>query len=67
MGFNKVFGGGRKEKIDKCELLKYLPTYSHSETQAAPMLPLLLDFKEKCVDTFLKKVDEETREQSSGN
>ncbi|XP_047997651.1 uncharacterized protein LOC125235214 [Leguminivora glycinivorella] len=70
----KFLEEGKKRNIEDCELLKYQPTYSVSETQAVSMHQLVWNFKEKCVDEFLKKVElsaslitkveEETREQA---
>lgn len=71
----KFLEEGKKRKIQDCELLKYQPIHSVSETQAVSMHQLVWKFKEKCVDEFLKKVqisaslitkvEEETREQSN--
>ncbi|KAF9799883.1 hypothetical protein SFRURICE_017118 [Spodoptera frugiperda] len=64
-----------REKLRTVQLLKYQPTYSESETWAISMHQLTYKFKERCVEDFLKKieitaslikkVEEETREQSN--
>ncbi|KAF9793579.1 hypothetical protein SFRURICE_021596 [Spodoptera frugiperda] len=53
----------RKRKVEDCQLLKYQPTYSESETWAISMHQLTYKFKERC--HLIKKVEEETREQSN--
>ncbi|GBP98492.1 hypothetical protein EVAR_66490_1 [Eumeta japonica] len=73
----KFIEEGRKRKVHDCELLRYQPNYSPSETEALSMHQLMLKYKEKCVDTFLsnviittaliEKVKEETIEQSKSN
>ncbi|KAF9801729.1 hypothetical protein SFRURICE_014883 [Spodoptera frugiperda] len=73
--FNNFLEEARKRKVEDCQLLKYQPTYSESETWAISMHQLTYKFKERCVEDFLKKieitaslikkVEEETREQSN--
>ncbi|XP_049880299.1 uncharacterized protein LOC126376795 [Pectinophora gossypiella] len=73
----KFIEEGRRRKVHDCELLRYQPNYSPSETEALSMHQLMLKYKEKCVDTFLsnviittaliEKVKEETLEQSKSN
>ncbi|GBP06718.1 hypothetical protein EVAR_92661_1 [Eumeta japonica] len=48
----KFIEEGRKRKVHDCELLRYQPNYSPSETEALSMHQLMLKYKEKCVDTF---------------
>ncbi|XP_026736708.1 uncharacterized protein LOC113500198 [Trichoplusia ni] len=70
----KFLEEGKRRKIQDCELLKYQPTHSVCEIEAVSMHQLVCKFKEKCVEEFLKKVEisasvikkveEETREQS---
>ncbi|KOB75489.1 Uncharacterized protein OBRU01_07391 [Operophtera brumata] len=71
--FEKFLEEGKKRKLNDCELLKYQKDYVCDTLERLSMHKLVLKYKEKSCDTFLKKivltdgdvikVEEETRDQ----